>query len=135
MAKEKEPILAVVNKADSSSTPPQHQPCTRSVTGAQARRLGTPIQFRNLDEVLVECDGSDDEASFVQRSGCSTSPRTLSSLYPNQYSVVMVDNDECKSQTEEGPDLSYMVKQNSDKISFLENGQKKNPNSTTAFGQ
>lgn len=51
------------------------------------------IWFRNLDEVQVEFDGSDDEYLFVQSVGASTSPLTLSSLYPNQYLVFMADND------------------------------------------
>lgn len=51
------------------------------------------IRFRNLDEVQVEFDGSDDEYLFVQSVGASTSPWTLSSLYPNQYLVFMADND------------------------------------------
>lgn len=80
------------------------------------------IRFRNLDEVHVEFDGSDDEYLFVQSAGASTSPWTLSSLYPNQYSVFVADNDKLYIQTGKGLDLSNMVKQNNEKISHWETG-------------
>lgn len=93
---------------------------------AQAQRLGISVRFRNLDEVLVESDTSGDDASFIWSAGASTSSRTLSSLYPHQYSVFKADNnddnDERHNQTDEGPDLSHLVKQNSHKINILETG-------------
>lgn len=36
----------------------------------------------------------------------------------------MADNDERNSQSNEGPDLSHIVKENSDKIRLLESEQK-----------
>lgn len=122
---EKEPISASVNmadKADSSSTPPRLRPWTRSLTRTQAWRFGTLIRFRSLDD--VESDGNDDEDSFVQSAGGSTSHRTLLSLYPNQYSVYMADNDEHNSRDVKGHNLSHMVEENSNKICLLETGQR-----------
>lgn len=77
VVKEKEPIMAPVNttnRASSLSTPPRCRPWTRSMTQARARWLGTLIRFRNLNEVLVKADSSDDEASYVQVLGATLVP-------------------------------------------------------------
>lgn len=82
VVKKKEPVSTSINmadRADSSSTH-QRRPWTRNVTRAQAQWLGTPIQFRNLNEVQVKSNDSDED-SFVQ------SARGILALEPCRHCI------------------------------------------------
>lgn len=91
---------------------------TRSLTKTQARS-------NDFEDVQIE---SDHEDSLAQDTRGSSSPRTLSSIYPRQFVVYMADNDgEDDQDTKDSHynnsanlELADAIKQNNLEIKLLE---------------